>query len=230
MSHVAKQLIATALLLSLCFVSNGCWVIGIFLNTVAPEKVKPLYELQEVPTVVLVDDMRSLLANPNFTGEISERVIFDLTEEKVLKPEMTISSKRVRELEALLGEEYGQTSIDRIGRALGAEQVIHVNVEKVEITAEPGVMHPQATVTVKVIDAKQVKRVFPSATASTNLPGDVESTRGHPVKTELRHRFSGEMNRGEERVMVQKLVDRIGMNVARLFYKHNKSDVGEMRN
>lgn len=207
------------LMLSALLCLTGCEVVGFVAQGIVGDKSKIAHKLADVPTVVLVDDPNNQLAGA--AGVLAERVGYDLVEHKVLKAQHVVSSFKVRDLQARLGEGFYKSPIDQIGRELGAEQVIHINVEDAGIVADPGVVQPTGTVAVKVISVTDAKRVFPADAPSRDMTGVEMSRRGYPVSVSLKHYMGlqgGET--GERTVLARRLADQMGIEVARLFYRY----------
>lgn len=214
---VSLLLLMMMMLALLCL--PGCEVAGFVAQGIVGDRSKIAHELEDVPTVVLVDDPNNQLAGAS--GVLAERVGYDLVEKNVLKKQHLVSSFKVRDLQARLGEAFYKSPIDQIGRELGAEQVIHVNVEEAGLIADPGVVQPTGTVAVKVISVTDARRVFPADAPSRDMSGVEMSRRGYPVSVSLKHYMGlqgGET--GERTVLARRLADQMGIEVGRLFYRY----------
>ena len=129
--------------------------------------------------------------------------------------------QRLNALVAEMGDEYEHTAIDRIGRDPGAEQVVHVNVDSLSTGSDPGMLRPVATVTVKVIDAVEGKRLFP-------VPRPAEGPRGLRLTVRSNYRRADNETRGDLVMVVQALAQMVGRDVAYLFYDHRPRQPGQL--
>ena len=180
--------IRMAVTLLLCLSATllvGCEAVGFIAQAISPEKTPAVFDLPVMRTVVLVDDTNTQLGDPSHTGVIAQRVLFDLIQSKKLVKEQTVDYQFVRNLEANLGTEFDRTPVDQIGRTLGADQVIHVNIDFVQMSVQPGIIEPKALVTLKVIDVKNAIRLFPAPSPITDIDGLATSKRGYRITVEL---------------------------------------------
>ena len=162
--------------------SVGCNVLG-FAAQVFPQKVKAIYRLEPRTTVVLTDDPANHLGEPALSRSISEQVGSALAENDAAGP--IVSVERVDALSVSLGTDWDRVGIDQVGRALGAELVVHVHVDSARVFPQPGLLQPTATVLVKVIDVTHRKRLFPASAAGGDRPGFELSPRGHAVHVSM---------------------------------------------
>lgn len=201
--------------------SAGCEAIA-FLGAMGGEKVKAQYKLPNRPTLVMVEDPERHLGNPTLNSVAAANAAFHLKQNQALTAPL-IDQAELTALEARLGQEYARTPIDQVGRLLGAEQVVHVQVDSVSMQTAPGVYRPTAIVQVKVIDVADGERLFPEAPRFTNPNAPPP---GHRVKAQLSVRSAGTDGRGTTAVLAQSLAEEIGHTVARLFYDHKKPEPG----
>jgi len=179
------------------------------------ETVKPVYEMPEgTPTLVLVDDPQHRLGGPSHAAVIATRIRHDLRRRADL--EQVIPGRQLMALKQELGDDYPTTPIDRVGRAVGASHVIHVSVLSAVTEARVGLLHPQARVAVKVIDAEAGRRVYP------------ESPRGFQMQVELPMKVVSESEATSLTPRYREaLCQKIGREVARLFYAYDMRDPKE---
>ncbi len=195
----------------------GCEVFGIAASMFSSGKTKAVYELQNQPTLVLVDDPNHQLGNPGLRDQIANEIGFHLERQKVI--DSVIAPAQLNNLVAALGERYAATPVDQIGRRLGARQVIHVQVESVALQTGPGVIQPTARVQVKVIDADHGQRLFPTGSA---VPAG-----GYALTIQFRQRPHEQIDRGSSVVLGRQLAQRIARDVARLFHDYALRKIGE---
>lgn len=203
---------------------GGCNIIGFFANVAATEQVPARYTLPVRPTLVLVDDPTNALGDPGLSGLIASKVGQDLTARRLVSS--VVDPRRTTELAAQMGPDWLRVPADQVGRQLGAAQVIHVHIVSASLAREPGVFVPSALVYVKVIDTSTGKRLFPSADSTewpepSTPPELAVGARGYPLRVLMSYRVAGE--RDPQAVILElrrSLAERIGRDVARLFYQH----------
>ena len=196
----------------------GCEVFSWIAQGIAPGKVRAVYTLDaEMPTLVMVDDPDRKLGSRALAAMAATEAGYQLENEEAVQA--VIPAQSLVPLMTRLGAEYAKTPIDRIGRELGADQVVHVFVERVVVTPEPTIVRPKAVVRVKVIDAAAGKRLFPSTDQITLSEGGEPVSPGYPLVVELFYRQRAD-RRGDEAAVRQELARRIGRDVARLFHDY----------
>lgn len=223
---ITRMALHCILCLTLITVS-GCGLAGFIAHVVAPEQTAPVYDLPVARTVVLVDDTNNQLGDPTNTGVIAQQMLFDLVQSKKLTEEQIVDYKFVRELEAKLDKDFDSTPVDQIGKSLGADIVIHVNVDFVEMSTQPGIIEPKALVTLKVIDVNKAVRLFPEPSPMTDIDALAMSKRGYRLAVELPRTVMMDMDHGTENLLRRKLAEQIGYDAARMFYKHPREEDGK---
>lgn len=184
----------------------------------AGSAVPAKYTLPQGKTVlVLVDDPQNVLGNPRLTQSIAAQTNFQLKQhfDKI----KLVSVRDLASLQTKLGNRYSSTPMVTIARDLGADVLIHVEVETVTLRYAYTVYRPTASVRVKVIDATTLKRLFPS-------PGPVRDQAiaqpGYPLLVHLPSQTVNQSQPGAVQAMTRSLAKRIGVKVAELFYDHAK--------
>ena len=198
--------------------SSGCELFAFVAQGFSPGKIKALYKLADRPTLVLVDDPSNQLGAPSLPNGIANQVAFHLSDESIVSQANLIEPHHLYDLATKLNKDYSRTPIDRIGRELGAQQVIHIYVQSASYSWEPGMYRPSATVHVKVIDAVQGKRLFPpqrSVSESKTYPEN-----HHTVQVLLPPRTMTDGGHNAVRYFGKPLTERIGRDAARLFFDH----------
>jgi len=200
----------------------GCAEPGFLAHVIAgPDQVKAQYTLAAVPTLVIVDDPREALSDPNFPAVVGANVGHHLVQNKVLEPAQVVSQDHLSALAVQLGDRYATTPIDRIVARLGAEQVIHVLVRSVSMQVAGAYYHPVAVVEVKVIDATTGARLFPGA----GKYDDPQATPpGVTLSVELKRQTIDTDRRYAPSMLARRLSERIGLEVAQVFYDHVPPD------
>lgn len=211
-----------AWLLATCLLCAGCSGPGFAAYVVGgPPKVKARHTLDKRPTLVIVDDPKDLLGDANFPAVIGANAGFHLIENAALPRELVVPQDHLSTLAAQLGDRYLATPIDRIGQRLDAEQVVHVLVRATNLRVDNTYYHPTATVEVKVIEAATGARLFPG-------PGDAAhataTAPGYSLNVELKRQTIDENRRHALSMLARSLSERIGLEVAQVFYDHVPPD------
>lgn len=214
-----RALAAGLLALTLLAGVPGCTILGVAANALEGNKVKAVFKLPDQPTLVLVDDPDGQLGDPALPGVIASHASFLLSKEKAVT--QVIDPGVIAKLRHQYGDAFPRMPVDRIGREAGARQVIHIAVANAAILGEPGMVRPVADVFVRVTDVVNQKRLFPLSEAF--VPND----EGQPVRSTLRVRAASDRQFQITPELRQKLAERVGRDVSRLFYEHTKDQPGE---
>lgn len=152
------NLVCTALLAGSV---SGCAAVGaIAAKTAPPPTVDAEYKPAKKPTLVFVESFE----NPDLYEVESERIARDIgyefTEHKTFP---VVSPEKVIELKSARGSAFSKMDVPSIAKAVGADQVIYVNLLK--FTAEPPTgsetVQGESEATVKLVDAHTGEILFP---------------------------------------------------------------------
>jgi hypothetical protein len=185
-----------------------------------PQRTPALYELQDKPTVVFVDDRNNAIPE---RADVLRRDIADLVSVELMKKK--ILTNTIRPADAMKvarqNDRYNSVmSIGDIAAAVGAEQIIYVEM-LVFRTSEDGYSpRPVSAANVKVLDVASQMQVFPAATS------DAESD-GHLVQVVMSP-ISGEYySQGREMFPIyEMLAEEVGTKIAKVFYEHETVELG----
>jgi len=205
---------------TLLVIAPGCEIFGIFAYALFPPKILARHQLADQKTLVLIDDPSNHLVHPALAIGIANDVGYWLTKEHVLSASHIVPSHHILDLADRLGDQFNRTAVDRIGIALGAQQVIHVHIKSISLQQEPGVFHPTAMVQVKVIDTKQGKRLFPP-------PYDLTKAQASDLTVTMRYRTQDPDGHDPVRQARKALAHQLGQEVARLFFDYLPRQPGE---
>ena len=198
-------------------VSAGSYIIE------GPGKIDAEYELRQVKTVVFVDDQKNVLPRTALRviigDDISARLLTEELVPSTISPRDAISISRSRE------QAGTKLSLEKLGKELGADQVIWVRPYIFDLDGyeDQQGARPTAKVHVKVIDITSRQRVYP--------PGD-----SFPEGRDLTISLLRDVNREElttttgRRKLEEALSTEIGDDVAKLFYQHERLNLGEKVN
>jgi hypothetical protein len=208
---------SVVLLVAVLFLS-GCPGPGFLAYVIhGPPEVKAQYMLAERATLVIVDDPYNALGDPNYPAIVGANVGYHLKENGALEPTQVVSQDRLSSLAAQLGDRYPTTPIDVIGARLKADQVIYIRVRSVKMQIAGAYYHPVAVVEVKVIDALDGVRLYPKAGEYT----DPQTTPpGQTLSIELQRQTIDPNRRHAGSMLARSLAERIGLEVAQMFYDH----------
>jgi hypothetical protein len=219
-----RTLVAAASLSALISAIPACNMVAPALYAVdGPGKIPAEHELAEVRTVVFVDDRRNIFPRTALRTSIGEAIAKDLLARKLV-PSMVSP----RDAIALARQKESGTrplSIAAIGRELDAQQVIYVQVDAFSLAGDGGTegagfgSTPTASCRVKVIDCVASTRAFPIGGIGEG--GRVVTSRIREVDPEAMRTVAA--RRGIE----DRLAARIAVDIAELFYEHDRIDLGE---
>ena len=174
------------------------------------------YTLPDRKVVVFVDDRKNLLSRTQLRTVIGDKVSSDLLA-KELVPD-AIASRDALAI-ARRDESAGKPiSTAEIGEKVGADVVIYVRILSFNLSEDGGNPLPNASARVRVIDATNRQRLFPT---DAEDPGVEVASDMREVSTDLYNSTTG--RRGIEEQLATNLGDRIG----KLFYKHEKKELGK---
>lgn len=196
---------------------SSCNILTPIAIILAPDpEVEAVYVLQDRPTVVFVDDRKNLVTPTTLRRVIADRVSQDLMLKEVLTT--TISSIDAQVIARQSDTDEYVMPMDAIGRAVGAEQIIYVEMLDFRERPDPYTPKPRGLCSVRVIDVTNHVRLFP--------PADAEGS-AHPLEVVMDSvnpdQFSSRAARNQ---VAQALAEQIGMETARLFYTYNASKLG----
>lgn len=151
-----------AVLLTSILSVGGCAAAGVAAYAASPPaKIKAKYVPPMVPTLVLVESYGNAgdaTIDADQLGVALVRVLQDHKIGQILDPQLVA---KLREQDR---DRYDKMTIDGIGRALGAKQVIYVNVLRAEVDAPTGSGTARGNIAgiVRVVDASSGETAWPS--------------------------------------------------------------------
>jgi len=189
----------------LAWVVVGCAAISAVTYKVAGDpKVPAEYKPANQPTLVLVENFQNPDQYRESASELERDIVGELKNNHVTQ---VIRVEKLEDLRSADAAAYRKMRIDQVGRALGAKQVIYVNLTK--FSAHPPLGSPEmsgeAEALVRVIDVESGRTLWPQDTSA-----------GRDIKYETKHEEAVDFSNTSavQDQMSAALADKI----ARLFY------------
>lgn len=183
-----------------------------------PPKIEARTELDASRrTVVFIDDPMNVVPKRALRvamGQAAERRIL---EKKLVGKDNLVSSVAIMRVASSESVE-AQSSVVDLGRKVGAEVVIHVQMLKWTLASEPSHLSPAAGATVKIIDAVSNKRIWPEQASGYAFGAEI------PPQTEVTSLTPGDRSKWE-----RALAERFGQSLAELFYTHERDPLSNQR-
>jgi hypothetical protein len=208
--------LALLLLAPLASVAGGCNIVAPIAYAIeGPGTIDAEFDLARVDTTVIVDDQGSLLprlALRTALGEsIGERLLRERLVPQVVSPRDAIAFMRSNDRRAT------PASIESVARAVGAKQVVYVQLVGFSLVGPQGEARPNADMLVRVLCMEGRTRVYPA-----------DPPEGRFVTTMIRE-VDPELYRtpATRRQIEEQLVQRMAVDVAKLFHKHDRVEFGE---
>lgn len=175
-------------------------------------KAPAAYALPSKRTAVIVDDRSNRMSRVALRVEIGETIATQLLENDVI-PE-AISTRDSVAYARRSDSAKQPISIQRIGEALGAEQVIFIEVDQFVLAGGSEQGGPEAMALIKVFDITSGTRLWPSAgsEAVQSFIRDIDPS--------LLTTSAG------RREIEDKLAQQLGSDIAKMFYEHERRELG----
>ena len=196
---------------------GGCNYLGPAYYLASPEpEIDAEYLLEDRPTVVFVDESANELG-----GMANQQIVGKTISQALLDEEVVTVVYEPRAANAVARQErHGEPmALGDIGRAVGADQIICVQVLQFQPFPTYGQTRPIAQLRVKVLDIPHRLRLYPT---------DDELWRHLTVTLPQMPEEVG--NASKRRELESMLAREIGINVARLFHDYNPRPLGRNLN
>jgi hypothetical protein len=190
-----------ALYLALGLAAGGCYAIGAVAHVAfgAPD-VDAKFVPPKQSTLVLVENYQDQDAGSADGDTVARSVGEKLHEHAELE---VIDPDKVAPLRTEQAAAFHEMSIPAVGRAVGAKQVVYVNLVESEKTADPtgAAVNATALARVKVVDADTGAVLWPKGQPkgweiSATMPYDrSDSTQGQTMKGEMLSQLSDEISK-----------------------------------
>lgn len=172
-------------LLGLVLLLAGCTEIGSALVLFGPRRIqKTQFELTKGRLVILIEAARRGEDNPVFAQALHEKLV-EIFRQRKVNDQVVPRADLVRLLRSQ--PDSARWNLQRVGRALHAEQVLYIRVERLQLSAGPDhlLIEPQVELRVKVIGVHQpphTERLWPGR----------DEREGHPVERKRQMREAGD--------------------------------------
>ena len=177
-----------------------------------PPKAPAAFELPSKRTVVIVDDKINRMPRVALRVGIGDSVGTHLLENNVV-PE-TITTRDAVALIRRMDTASKPISIQRICESLGAEQVVYVEIDEFNLSGGREEGGPEAVALVKVLDIANGSRLWPTA-GSEAVQSFLQDINPSLITTSA-----------GRREVEDKLAEKLGEDIAKLFYAHERRELG----
>lgn len=200
-----RATVRSVLLLGLGLTAGGCYAVGAVMHVAfGPPAVDAVYTPQKQSTLVLVENYQDQDA-----GSVDGDTVARLLGEKLhAHAELdVVDPEKVVPLRTEQAAAFREMKIPEIGKAVGAKQVVYINLIESQSTPDPtgATVHATATARIRIVDVDKGTVLWPQG-----QPKGYEITARMPF--DRTDSAQGAAMRGE---MLDQLSDRI----AKLFYK-----------
>jgi len=177
-------------------------------------KVKAEFKLTDGPVAVIVDDFGELCHWPEAPGVLEQRVVDELSKHHAAT--RLISPMKIKTMRQSYPE-FDKRGFRELGRLLGADQVVAMEVRAFEASVEVRTIGAAArmSVAVKVIDAREQAegdrvRLWPAGRAGETVAVELDGSQVNRAKT--------------QDAILEKLATALAEKIARKFYERPMAD------
>lgn len=189
----------------------GCNIVApVVLLAHGPPRVPAAFTLPpERAVVVLIDTTTTNPVRPAVRNALAEHIGLELLKHGGVT---TVIDARSAASIASMDRLGNQMPVSEVGRAVGAEIVVHVMIESFGLTPDGQTYTPTTSVRIKVIDATNEERLFP------------EQREGQPVVITKRVSAATLPARGTEWTGAEmEFAEYAGIGIAQMFYEHERN-------
>ncbi|HMN95513.1 MAG TPA: hypothetical protein PKC43_04745 [Phycisphaerales bacterium] len=194
----------------------GCNIVGPVLYVIeGPPKTPAAYRLQNVPTVVFVDDRANIMPRFDLRASIGDEASAVIMKHGGVTT--VLSNRDILALARRQDTDKELMPMDALGRAAGADQLIYVRIVGFALTPDGQTPRPVAGAEVRVIDCVARTKAFPSE----------QNEKGRYVEATLKHATPDAYgSSGSRRQLEDALARKLGDAVAKLFYEYETRELG----
>lgn len=185
--------------------AGGCQVIGAGAYVLTgPPSVPAQYVPVKEPMLILVENYSNPSLHQMEADQLTHCICTDLKANEVAP---LIEMEKLREVRDKMGERMRRMTIPQIGQAVGAKQVLYVNIRRADVQElSGGSCSGKMDLRVRLVDV---------AGGTTRWPKDAED--GHPVTVETPVVMQGESAAAD--ALKSQMIQDAGQQIARLFYE-----------
>jgi hypothetical protein len=187
-------------------------------------KIPAEYIVEDRPTVVFVDDRANVIDSNSrlLRLELADIVTTQLMVKKVITEPSAISPRDAMGM-AMSRDRFSELlPIDAIGREVGAEQILYIEMHAFRDTGDGSVPRPTAACRVRLLDVVNRVRLFPDPEGQ--MPSRLVNANTPPIDPGL-------LRSPSSRLKVHRaLVTSLGKEIVKLFYKHEARELGDRLN
>lgn len=223
MKRTTQTVITLALVAAAAAGLGSCNIVGPAAYLIGGQpKVEAQFALSDRPTVVFVDDPENILPRRNLRRLIGDKV----SQELMVRNLVTTTIRPADALAVAHRERYGEPMpIDAIGRAVGAEQVVFIDMVSFSLSPDNVTPRPMGACQIKVIDVTNRERLFPTA------DGGFGGSTGYPVQVAMRPVSLERYRTASSRHQIsEQLANEIADQITKVFYRHVPDELGSRLN
>lgn len=218
-------LLSVLLLFGVAYALPGCNLIGAAAVIMPKPPVPAEHKLPDKRTLIMVEDRGGAVIDTSVLRQLGASIRGALEDEEVVTTGF-VPQTELTALQTRLGEDYAKTSLQTIGRELGAEQVIYVNITGFQLELGGGVYQPAMSMQVKVIDLDVGARTYPPVVDEET--GIALGQSFVPVMTQMQTRNRQAEGHAARAIVSRELADQAGIEVARLFHSWKRPEPGDL--
>ena len=200
-----------ALMLALGWVAGGCAAGGALLYKLSPPPTVPAeYKPAKEPTLVLAENFQ----NPDLVQVQADRLAREISQELLdHKVVPVVAPEKLADLRGAKGESFHSMNLPAVGEAVGARQVIYVDLSQFTVDQQPGsnMNKGKATAMVKLVEVPSGHTLWPRDTSA-----------GREVKVETPFVRPGE---GSPDSIQEEMFHTMADKIAKLFYDWQSDQV-----
>ncbi len=205
----ARTAIVMLAVLLMSLILSACNIAQTLDTVMRPDaEVEARHDIPDRTTVVLVDDPGSHVNPVRLRRDIASSATDKLLQRRTVTD--MIDPRDAFQVARKLDQPGHSVSLDEIGRAVGASQLIYIEVLGFGIKQGPQGLQPRADLRIKLIDVDGRRRLFP---ANDGQGGD----HGAPLTVIIKPHELQRIGVDKLQEVQVELADRTGVAVARLF-------------
>jgi hypothetical protein len=214
-----RTLVAIALLAAGALGVSGCnYAIPAMWVLQGPPKKPAVFTLpKDQKTTVFVDDRKNIVSRTQLRAQLADDIASELKRQGIATN--VVSG---RELIGLVRKNETSTkriTIEELGKSVGAEIVIYVEMVSFDLMPDGASPKPGASARIKVVDVAKKERLFPPPSSGND---------GFEVTAETEALQPGIYRTSAGRRTVEDMLEkRLADQISKLFYEHEPTNFGQ---